>query len=191
MKAIVIFLLMMIWSSPFLVANEKHKVTKVAVVDVLKLIDEYEKSGELEKKLEDQFAKEEKMIKDLESEIKSLRAELSYAGENKKEELQKKILEKEISYKVKRENIKKDLGRKHIKFTEDVYLDIVKAIRQYGEKEKVDMIFKKSDYERVKEPQMKMKLLNEMEILYNKNSMDITDEVLSLLNTKYRQLQKK
>lgn len=174
----------------FLSAQEKEGANpKIAVVDVLKLIDDYEKSKDLEKKLEMQFEKEEKDIMDLENDIKELKAKVAIAGENNLEAFQKELQEKEIRSKIKRDNIKKVLGKQHSKYTQEVYQDIKDAVAEYGKDQGFALVLKKSDFDIKNEQMLQAEILGNM-LLYHEESMEITTAVLNMLNTKYRQLQK-
>ncbi len=167
-------------------AQEKPGGLKVGVVDVLSLLENYEKSKALEKKLEERYGHEEVDLKKLQEEIGDLEGQFKIAGEAAKGEIRLKIREKEGTFKVRRDNLQETLANQHRLYTEEVYNDIKEAVAFYGKDHGYDIVLKKSAFDDPDHRQLQMEMVSNV-VLFNRPDMDITTEVLNLLNARYRQ----
>lgn len=158
--------------------NQSPQVTnsdfKTAFVDTNKLIEEYTEAKDLDAKYK---AKGEEMSKDLEAEIKKFQDEVKSFEKNaqaygqqwaqtKGQELQQK--EQQLSY--AQQALAQTLQRDGAKEMDSMVGSIKKFIADYGKEKGLDYIFATGDA---------------VSILYGKESYDLTDEMIKLLNDKY------
>lgn len=147
---------------------------KTAYVDTNKLIEEYTEAKDLDAKYK---AKGEEMSKDLETEIKKFQDEVKSFEKNaqaygqqwaqtKGQELQKK--EQQLTY--AQQSLAQTLQRDGAKEMDSMVSSIKKFIGNYGKEKGLDYIFATGDA---------------VSILYGKESYDLTDEMIKLLNDQY------
>lgn len=164
-----------------LLVNFAFTDVQIAVVDEQYLIDKYDKSVSLIKKLEDKLRQEEQVMKDLEKRIISAKSELRIAGINKREKILKDMRKMEVEYKVNKEYITEMLSIQRSKYTMEVLKDIHATIKDYSVQKKIDLVVRKNipGGARGQDPQKF--------VLYNLSKMDITEDILNILNLKYKQ----
>lgn len=166
-------------------SQEPAKPLRVAVVDVPRVMDGYEKSKKFEKMLEEQFNKEKQKLKDLQDEREEIRKQSRTAGDAKKEELALKIQELEYKFKLTEDNVQKTLAIHHRRYTQEVYGEIRDEVALYGKEKNYDIILKKSSFDdKDNDQQMQIEMMSNM-VLFNKEAMDVTAEVLDRLNTRF------
>lgn len=148
---------------------------KTAYVDTQKLMKEYEETKDIESKYK---VKSEEMGKELEAEIakfqkeaESFQADAQAKGmvwaQQKGAELQRK--EQELSY--KQQTMFQSLQMESGKEMDSLVNKIKAHIADYGKKKGYEYIFNTEDAST---------------ILYAKDGLDITDSIISELNTKYK-----
>jgi Skp family chaperone for outer membrane proteins len=153
---------------------------KIGVIDEQKLIDKYEKSVVLVKKLEDRYKKEEAKMKELDDKIKSAKRELMILDGEKREALLGQLRRYEVEFKVNREYLSEMLTVKKAQYTKEVRDDIQKAIELYSKDQKFDLILRKNL------PGMRGEMPQKI-VLYNKEKMDITNEILNMINRSFKE----
>jgi outer membrane protein len=147
---------------------------KTAFVDTNKLIEEYTEAKDLDAKYK---TKGEEMSRDLEVEIKKFQDEVKSFEKNaqaygqqwaqtKGQELQQK--EQQLSY--AQQALAQTLQRDGAKEMDSMVGSIKKFIADYGKEKGYDYIFATGDA---------------VSILYGKESYDLTDEMIKLLNKNY------
>ncbi len=138
---------------------------KLGYIDVAKVFDEYQKTKDansaLEKDAKVKQAEREKAV----SEITRLRDELELLSEKGKQDKQAVIDEKIKKLKEFDDTARNDLKKKRDDMVSDIFKEIDSVVQDYGAKQGFDMI------------------LNDKVIIYKKDNMDITQDVLKLLNT--------
>ena len=154
--------------------NASSSDFKTAFVDTNKLIEEYTEAKDLDAKYK---AKGEEMSRDLEAEIKKFQDEVKSFEANAKvygqqwaqtkgQELQQK--EQQLSY--AQQALAQTLQRDGAKEMDSMVGSIKKFIAEYGKEKGLDYIFATGDA---------------VSILYGKESYDLTDEMIKLLNDNY------
>lgn len=141
---------------------------KFAYVELRRLFDEYAKTKDYDKVLSQKetvyTGERDKKV----NEIKQLQDKLSLLSDKEKDaksgDLQTKVKALQETDKQKLTDLRKESNEKRI----EIMKDIETTIKQYAEKEGYTVIF------------------NEVGVLYNAKSMDITDKVLDVLNKGYR-----
>lgn len=172
-KSILVFGLLLAMASCDKAADQKD--FKTAYVDTSKLLDEYTEAKDIEEKYK---SKGEEMGKQLEAEVARFRSEAASFQKNaetygpqwaqqKGAELQRK--EQELSY--AQQAILRQLQEESGKEMDSLVKDVKKFIKDYGKEKGYNYIYGTGDAATV---------------LYAKDEYDITNEVVKLLNDKYK-----
>lgn len=172
-KSIFIFGLLLAMASCDKAAEQKE--FKTAYVDTSKLMDEYTEAKDIEEKYK---SKGEEMGKQLEAEVARFRSEAASFQKNaqtygpqwaqqKGAELQQK--EQELSY--AQQAILRQLQDESGKEMDSLVKDVKKIIKEYGKEKGYHYIYGTGDAATV---------------LYAKDEYDITNDVIKLLNDKYK-----
>jgi outer membrane protein len=172
-KSILVFGLLLAMASCDKAANQKD--FKTAYVDTSKLLEEYTEAKDIEEKYK---TKGEEMGKQLEAEVARFRTEAAAFQKNaetygpqwaqqKGAELQRK--EQELSY--AQQAILRQLQDESGKEMDSLVKDVKKFIKDYGKEKGYNYIYGTGDAATV---------------LYAKEEYDITNDVIKLLNDKYK-----
>ncbi len=140
---------------------------KIAYMDLAKIFDEYNKTKDLDKQLENKGTAKQAERDKLVAEIKKLKDELELMGDKGKEAKQAAIDEK-IKKLQDFDRESRDALRKD---RDDMARQILKEI-----KDTIDEVGKKEGY---------FLILDSRAILYGKESDDLTNGILKMLNDKY------
>ncbi len=141
---------------------------KIGTVDVGKLFDEYQKTKEYDKNLEQKVSVYEKDRDTKVSEIKQLQDKLSLLADAEKEKKQKDLEDRVKSVKEFTFNKESELKKERDDKLKEVVKDIESAVAQYAQKEGYTMVF------------------NDRVFVYNSKANDITDKVLTQLQGGYK-----
>jgi Skp family chaperone for outer membrane proteins len=152
---------------------------KIAVVDEQKVMDQYEKSDQLVKQLEAGFRQKEKELKDLESSITQAEKEMRTASASKRQQLFETITKNRIELDVTKKFMSEYFSSQRNRFTVQVVQDIEKAIEVVAKESGYDLVLRKT----VPGPRESHKT-----VFYHSDKLDITAQVLSYLNAKFRQM---
>jgi len=141
---------------------------KIGYVDLSRVFDQYEKTIDHDRKLQEKGdrkqAEREKMV----SQLKQLKDELELLSEKgrekKQEQIGKKIKELQNFDLVTRT----DLERERDEVVREILKEIDKVVQEYGRNKGYYLI------------------LNDRVLLYGDEQFDLTDEVLKLLNERYK-----
>ncbi len=173
-------------------ARADEKELKIGVVDVFRVSDEYLHAISLKKKIEGQIEAIKKEVQEIQKELENLSKEYKIAGPNRKEEIKRLIQDKEDWYKIRQKRYLEQLKIQNKDYTSEIYKDILKAVKIYGRKNGFDLILKSQT--------IPDKFVNEGEIarqaatnivIFNKKEYDITDDIIKMLNTLYKENLKK
>lgn len=165
---------------------------KVGVVDVFRVSDEYDYAKALKKKIESQIQAIKKEVEETRDDLKKLREELEVAGPNRKEEIIKLIQDKEDWLKIKLKRYEEQLKNQNKDYTSIIYKDILKAVEDYGKENGFDLILKSQTIpdKFVSEGEIAKQAATNI-VVFSKKKYDITDAVITLLNTAYKEALKK
>ncbi len=140
---------------------------KIGYLDVGKTFDEYKKTKELDASLEKEAkakqADRDKMV----NEITKLRDELELLSEKGKQERQAVIDDKVKKLQEFDKVTRNDLKKERDNMVNDILKEIDRVVQDYGNKKGYDLI------------------LNDKVIIYKKENLDITADILSALNGQY------
>ena len=142
-------------------------VRRIGVVNVGKIFDQYERTRTLDAKLEKLSESKQAEREKLVSEIKTLREELLLLNEESRAEREKEIEEKMRSL-ASFDRDTKDALRKQRDDSAKTILDEIEAA--------VASFAKEHGYELI---------LSDRAVLYGMNAMDVSSEILALLNDRY------
>ncbi len=145
---------------------------KYAFVDVAKVFDDFQKTKDNDRILQEEGKKKEQERDVIVHEIRQMKDELSLvtseARAKKQESLELKVRElQEFDQKAKQ-----DLGQKRAGIVKEIFKDIDDTVKRYGERKGMDLIF------------------NEKVLLYHSPRQDATAEILIELNQAYAKKKK-
>ena len=162
--AVVLFLFC---SSSIIYAQETSGL-KIAYVDISRLFDGYGLTGEYDKTLEEKFNIYEKERNKRVEEIRDARGKLAVLKEEEKIKKEKQISQDEASLAEFDRQQQMDLRKERDSKIRDILLEIEKVIKEYAEKQNYDLI------------------LNDKVLVFSAENLDVTDDVLKLLNSKIK-----
>ena len=166
MKKGVIILAAMVFC--FTAVNLALAADKIASVDVGKLFDEYQKTKEYDKTLEQKATAYEKDRDAKIQEIKQLQDKLGLLTDQEKEKKQKELEEKMKDAKEFTTSKEMELKKERDDRLREVFKDIETAAGAYAQKEGYSMVF------------------NDRVFIYNNKANDITDKILGELQSNYK-----
>lgn len=140
---------------------------KIGYVDVFKVFNEYEKTKEYDGILEKRKEEEEKKLSEKREEIEKMQSKLSLLKEEEQEKEREKIVQATKEYKDLENEIFIKLKEERDEKMKEIIKDIDKIIRTYAEEEGFDLI------------------VNETAVLYGKEPLDITSQILEKINKNY------
>ncbi|MBN1688848.1 MAG: OmpH family outer membrane protein [Candidatus Omnitrophica bacterium] len=140
---------------------------KTGYVDVARVFDDYEKTKDNDRILQEAGRKKEEERDALVHEVRQIKDELLLldgdAKNSKQEKLEKKVEELQNFDR----DAKNELGQQRSEIVREIFQDIDSTVQEYGEKKGYDFIF------------------NEKAMIYSNPANDATDDVLKELNKKY------
>jgi outer membrane protein len=155
-----------------LTAHSFAQELKVGYIDVSRTFDEYTRTKEadtvLEKKGLDKEAQREKMV----NEIKKLKEELDLAADKVKPEKQKSLEDKLKALQEYDRAVREDLGKERDNIVKEILKEIDEVIQEFGKKEGYSFIF------------------NDRVLLYKDKTKELTDSIISMLNSRYQKKSK-
>jgi outer membrane protein len=169
------------WAALLLLTTSLSAELKLAVVDEQQIIDGYERSEVLVKKLEESFQKKQQELKKLESDIEQAEKEMRTASATRQDELAEKITRGRIELETSKKFLSEYFNTQRSRYTMDVIKDIEAAIETVGRDEGYDLILRKSI------PGGPRGMDNQKTVFYHSEKVDVTADVLKYLNAKFRQ----
>lgn len=166
------FWILTLWSLvvmvPFVACQGYAADEKYTFIDVAKVFDEYQKTKDQDKILQEEGEKKEKERQVIVDAIRKMKDELELlsddAKKTKQEEMNKKVRElQDFDLETRRE-----LGEKRRKIVQEIFNDIDQVVQGFGKRKKLDYI------------------LNDKALLYYRTDLDITSEILKELNNNYK-----
>jgi outer membrane protein len=144
-----------------------YAAEKLGYVDLSRLFDEYGKTKDYDKVLEEKQKLYESERDAKVKEIKGLQDKYNLLSEKEKEK-QRDSLEKKVqSYQQSDQQKQTDLRKERDEKIKEILKDIEEAIRQYAEKENYTFVF------------------NDRVLVYQDKSLDITDKISDILAKSY------
>jgi outer membrane protein len=145
-----------------------EEVVRIAYVDMDRVFGEYVETQKASQELNKEITARRQEITKLENEINTLKEELSTQEIllSKEEKLKRtqEINQKILDLQKYVRDVDIDLSRKEESMTKKLITEILSAVKKVGEKEEYTLVLRKDS------------------LLYSKEDMDLTDEVIKVLN---------
>ncbi|MDD5070460.1 MAG: OmpH family outer membrane protein [Candidatus Omnitrophica bacterium] len=140
------------------------KEMKVGVVDVFEVFNEYEKTKDYDKSLDEKRVKKESVLSEKKAEIEKLQSKMSVLNEEEKQKQSEQLMSAVRDYKNLEREAFIDLKKERDEKMKEIVEDINDLVKDYAKKNEFSLI------------------INENAVLYNDASYDITAEILKLMN---------
>jgi len=146
------------------------KDLKIGFIDILLIFNEYTKSKDYEKVLDEQRKQkeDERGLTEKKEEIIKMQDKLSLLKEKEQEKQKEKIRDAYVEYRNIENQILTDMKKESDTKINEILSDINKTIKNYGQKNGFDLI------------------LNKGAVVYGEEGIEITDAVLKILNKEYK-----
>ena len=151
----------------FSASPAKAEETKYAFVDVAKVFDNYQKTKDNDRTLQETGKKKEEERDALVHEIRQLKDELSLMSDDAKGKKQETLSAKMKELQDFDRDARQGLGEQRNKVVREIFKDIDDTVQRLGERKALDLVF------------------NERALLYHNPKNDLTKEVIDELNKGY------
>jgi outer membrane protein len=141
---------------------------KVGYLDISKVFDAYEGTKASDKKLEEKKTEWQGKLDKIKKELDKLNDDLTVLSESAREKKRQQIEEKTIEFKERKKEAENDVKREGDQMVRGILREIETAVKDYGQKEGYALI------------------LNNKNVIYAADEYDITEKIISLLNSKYK-----
>ena len=160
-KILAIIPLILLITAPGFARDEK---VKIGYVDLYRVFSEYKETRKSEKTLEKKAQDKNKERDNLMEEIKKLQEEAELLSQKEKKKKEAAIEDKLRELQDFDRAVRDELTRKRDNMGRDVLLEIGKGIKDYGKKQKFDVI------------------LDSRTLFYANEAIDVTDEIIKDMN---------
>ncbi|MCM8786882.1 MAG: OmpH family outer membrane protein [Candidatus Omnitrophica bacterium] len=150
------------------VTNSYSKELKIGYVDFFKVYNEYEKTKEYEKIIDEKKENKEQELKTKAKELEKLQNKISMLNEKEQEKEKEDFRKKLTDFEKMRRSSYIDLKKERDEMMKEIITDIESVIRNYAKKNNFDFV------------------LNENIVLFGDPSVDITKDILKIVNEEYR-----
>jgi len=141
---------------------------KIGYIDLSRSFDEYQKTKDFDKELEAKGDMKQKDRENVVQEIRKMREELELMNKNAREKKEADIEAKIKSLQDFDQEAKTDLTKERDNMVKDILKEMSGVIKEYGEKNGYSII------------------VNDRVLLYGDSGMDLTNEIIKILNDKYK-----
>ena len=163
MKKFLIILVMLSFGM-LILTNVYAQEQKFAYVDIVKIFNEYKKTDNYDKKLQqDKDAKTKEREKSVE-EIKKIQDSLAIVSKEEKEKTQKDLDDKIKQLQQFESQASMELSKEYNNMMEEILKEINKTVKDYAEKNNITFVFK------------------DAALAYVNPTLDITDQIIKMLN---------
>lgn len=168
MRRILVFILMTIFLLSISGIALAQSEEKIGFVDLSTAFDEYQKTKDFDKMLEKKGDIKQEEREKLVSEIRKMRDELELMNERARDKKEEAIELKVRSLQEFDQDAKAELIKERDDMVKDILKEMNNVIKSYGETNGYSII------------------LNERVLLYGDKSLDLTDEIIKILNDSYK-----
>ena len=160
---------------------------KIGVIQIREVFRESNRNIEHQKEL---TTEEEKVVAELEKlskEVQTLKADLltRKPGSSDYSKLMQQMMEKQASMEAKKEFHQQEMSLKDLQWTEQLYKDIIKTVKDVAKANNLDIVLAKEETAFPTSSQTELMLaIRTSKVLYSVDSLDITKEVIKALNEK-------
>lgn len=144
------------------------KDLKIGYVDILKIFNEYQKTKEYDKMLEEKKSAKEKELEQKKEEIREMQDKLELLKDKEQEKEREKITKAAGEYRELERQFILDLKKERDEKMKEIINDINRVIEDYGSQKGFDLI------------------INKGAILYGRKGIDLTETILKIVNQKYK-----
>ena len=159
--------------------------SRIGVVSIRKIFQDCKRNA---KYRQEATAEQDKVIAELEKLSKEIEAERAglqtlKAGSDDHLALMKEILAKQANLQALQEFHKQQIALKDQKWTEELYKDILREVREVAEQKSLDLVFEKDEVELPALSANELMLtIRTHKLLYSGGCLDVTDEVTARLD---------
>lgn len=146
---------------------------KIGYIDLSRSFDEYKKTKDFDKELESKGDMKQQEREKVVQEIRKMREELELMNKSAREKKETDIEAKIKSLQDFDQEAKTDLTKERDNMVKDILKEMSDVIKEYGEKNGYSII------------------LNDRVLLYGDSGMDLTNEIIKILNDKYKTISAK
>ena len=174
-------------SNSVVAAAKEEDNLKIGVVSVRKIFEGCKRNEKYRRDATEERKGLEANLQKLNAEIEAGKAALKTLKVNSQEYMDqvKEILTKQGSLQAQQEFSKRELEMKDLRWTEKLYQDIINAAKQAAEKNGLKMVFETDEPEIPSvDAQELMMTIRTHKLLYNGGCVDITTEVMALVDAK-------
>ena len=139
---------------------------KLGYVDLAKVFDSYERTKRSDAALEQKGKQKEAELETRMNELRKLRQNLELLSDDARDQKQREIEEKSDELQRFRKNTARDLSRERDQVAKEILREIQQGITEYAKSNGYTLI------------------LDERSLLYGQSAIDVTDDVLKILNAK-------
>jgi len=168
MKKILLVSLIIIFLFSVSGAAIAESQAKIGYIDLSRSFDEYQKTKDLDKELEAKGDMKQKEREKVVQEIRKMREELEMMNQNAREKKEADIEAKIKSLQEFDQEAKADLTKERDNMVKDILKEMSDVIKEYGEKNGYSII------------------VNDRVLLYGDRGMELTNEIIKILNDKYK-----
>ncbi|MCM8831130.1 MAG: OmpH family outer membrane protein [Candidatus Omnitrophica bacterium] len=147
--------------------NLYSKDLKIGYVDFFKVYNEYQKTKDYEKIIDEKKLNKEKALKAKMEELEKLQSKISVLAGKEQEKEKENFRKKMNDFEKFRRSSYIDLKKERDEMAKEIIKDIETAIKNYAKKNNFDFI------------------LNENVVLFGDPSVDITKDILTIVNEEY------
>lgn len=140
---------------------------KIGYIDLSRSFDEYQKTKDFDKELEGKGDLKQQEREKLVQDVRKMRGELELMNKNAREKKEADIEAKIKSLQEFDQEAKTDLTKDRDNMVKDILKEMSDVIKEYGEKNGYSII------------------VNDRVLLYGDSTMDLTNEIIKILNDKY------
>jgi len=141
---------------------------KIGYVDIFKVFNQYKKTQDYDKILENERNEKEKLLEEKKEEIKKMQEKLSLLSKKEQEKQRAQITKKAEEYRKMERQFFLDLKRERDEKMREIIEDINRVVKEYGEKNGYKFIFNKGA------------------VLYAEEGTDLTQTILKIMNQNYK-----
>ncbi len=159
---------------------------KIGVVSIRSVFQDCKKSSEHQKKLGDEQNRIITELEKLSKEIEALKAELMTRkpGSSDYSKLMLQMMDKQAQLGARKEFHQQEIMLKDQQWTEQLYKDIIKSVEQVAKTKGLDIVLAKEELDFPSTNQTELMLaIRTNKLLFSADGLDITKEVVKLLNT--------
>jgi len=147
---------------------EQAKAVKLGYIDVALVFDGYSKTKELDASLSSKSEQKKQERDKMAEKIKNMKSELELLGDKEKEAKQDQIYQEERKLQDFENAVRSELRKERDNMAREILKEIDVVIKEYSQKNGYIMVF------------------NNRILVYAQEQDDLTQEILSILNSKYK-----